>query len=277
LRGYKFLNLGKVIMKKFIVAATAAMALAGTAHADTFVNGSFENGTLSGWTQGGGFWTAAGTYPTAAQYAPGGSNYNASYIANSVTNVGFDPLTDNNLRTAYAGAHSARVNDTSSNYSVSSLSQTVKNYTDNILTFAYAAVLQSSHGSTDSDAFIISLDDLTAGDNVFSFNLNSYDSASSFTASSRGWYYTDWVSKSFDLASLGRVGHDFTLTLLANDCPYGAHAGYAYLDGFGSVVGGGGTGGAVPESSTWMMMIAGFAFAGASLRNRRRKVTVTFA
>ena len=30
-------------------------------------------------------------------------------------------------------------------------------------------------------------------------------------------------------------GHNFTLALLAADCPYGGHAGYVYLDGFGSV------------------------------------------
>lgn len=38
-----------------------------------------------------------------------------------------------------------------------------------------------------------------------------------------------------------------------------------------------GVNGAVPESSTWMMMIVGFGAAGAALRNGRRKTTVTYA
>ena len=29
------------------------------------------------------------------------------------------------------------------------------------------------------------------------------------------------------------MGDSFTLSLLASDCPYGGHAGYVYLDGFG--------------------------------------------
>lgn len=41
-------------------------------------------------------------------------------------------------------------------------------------------------------------------------------------------------------------------------------------------VGGGGPG-AVPESATWMMMIAGFGMAGTAMRYRRRKTSVLFA
>jgi len=264
-------------MKYMFMAASAAMALAGTAHADTFVNGSFENGSLSGWTQGGGYWSG-GTYPDPTSYSSGGANYNAGGISNSITSAGFDSRTDNNLRTVYAGDHSARINDPLNNYSVSLIKQTVNNYTDNILTFAYAAVLEDSHGTTDSDAFIITLKDLTAGDTLFTFNLNSATAPGSFTRSSQGWYYTDWVSQTFNIAALGRLGNSFELSLLANDCPYGGHAGYAYLDGFGNQIGGGGTGGGpVPEASTWMMMIAGFGMAGSAMRYRRRKTSVSFA
>jgi len=229
-------------MKTFmaaLAASVAATALVGVAHADTFVNGSFETGTLQGWTTGGGFWSA-GPYPVPQSYLPGGSAYDASVQNNSITSAGFDGFTDNNLRLVYAGNHSAQVNNSISDYSVSVLSQRVNNYSDPIIAFAYAAVLQDSHGPTDSDAFIITLTDATTNEVLYSFNLNSATAPGTFTQSSQNWYYTDWLTQSIDVS--GRSGHDFILSLLANDCPYGGHAGYAYLDGFGSVVGGGGTG-----------------------------------
>lgn len=222
-----------------LAASACVLAFSSSALADNFTNGSFETGDLTGWTQGGGTWFG-GSYPTPSEYLPGGVN-NTGPGSSTITSAGFDPLTDNKLRTVYAGAHSAQVNNSTPDYSVSVISQKVTNYTDPLIAFAYAAVLQTSHGLTDSDAFIISLSDDTTKEVLFTYNLNSAAAPGSFTLASTGWYYTDWVEQSIDVS--GRLGHDFTLSLLANDCPYGAHAGYAYLDGFGSVVGGGGTGG----------------------------------
>ena len=222
------------------MASVCAVALVSAAHADTFVNGSFETGDLTGWTVGGGSWHG-GAYPVPADYLPGGVNYVPSQASVSVTNPGLDPYTDNNVNMVYAGAHSVRVNDPVNNYSVSVISQRVNNYTDPLIAFAYAAVLQSSHGPTDSDAFIITLTDATTNTVLYSFNLNSATAPGVFTRSNSNWYYTNWVAQSIDVSAL--EGHDFILSLLANDCPYGGHAGYAYLDGFGSQQGGGGTGG----------------------------------
>ncbi|MGZ3304982.1 MAG: autotransporter domain-containing protein [Asticcacaulis sp.] len=218
-------------------------AIAVSASAQSFTNGSFESGTLNGWTLGGGYWYG-GAYPVASDYVPGGANYDASGAVASVTTPGFDPRTDNNLRTVYAGNYSAMVNDANNNYSVSVLTQKVVGYTDPLIAFAYAAVLQDSHGPTDSDAFIITLSDDTTKETLFSYNLNSATAPGTFTQSSQNWFYTDWLTQSIDVS--GRRGHDFTLSMLANDCPYGGHAGYAYLDGFGAVLGGGGTGGGPP-------------------------------
>lgn len=262
-------------MKTFLLVAATALAMTVPAYADTFNNGSFDSGTLTGWTQGGGYWFG-GAYPDATSYSPGGANFNATGIANSITTPGFDPLTDNKLRTVYQGTNSARVNDPLNNNSVSLLKQTVKSYTAPLIAFSYAAVLEDSHGTTDSSAFIIELKDLTANTTLFSFNINSATAPGVFTKSSSGWYYTDWVEQSFDVSALS--GHTFELSLLANDCPYGGHGGYAYLDGFGGTVGGGGTGtGAVPEPATWAMMLAGFGAVGGTMRYRRRKTTASFA
>lgn len=223
-----------------LLAGVALSALAIPAHAQTFQNGSFESGTLDGWTVGGGYWPG-GLYPVPEDYLPTGTNYDPSYIVAAVTNAGFDPYTDNILRTVYAGDHSAQVNDSYNNNSVTVLSQRVNGYSENLIAFAYAAVLQSSHDTYDSDAFIITLKDATTNEILYSYNLNSATAPGVFTQSSLGWFYSDWLTQSVDVSD--RLGHDFILSLLANDCPYGGHAGYAYLDGFGSVEGGGGTGG----------------------------------
>ena len=247
--------------------ALLTFAAASSASAAGFINGGFEDGSFSSWEQGGGYWSG-GAYPQAQNYVAGGSSYSSGAIANSITSAGFDSNTDNKLRTVYSGNHSARVNDSNNNRSVSLIQQRVDNYSDNLIAFAYAAVLQDSHGVTDSDAFIIKLDDLTTGLNLLTVNVNSAATPASFTRSSTGWYYTDWTTYSFDVAGADLIGHNFMLSLLANDCPYGGHAGYAYLDGFGSVLP---EPGAVPEPATWAMMILGFGAAGAAMRNNRRR------
>lgn len=49
-----------------------------------------------------------------------------------------------------------------------------------------------------------------------------------------GWFYTDWQVQSLDVTA--NAGHTLSLTLLGSDCPYGGHAGYVYLDGFGAII-----------------------------------------
>jgi PEP-CTERM motif len=254
-----------------LTASLFATALPVAGHADQFVNGNFEDGTLSGWTQGGGSWSS-GPYPTPTDYLPGGAAYSPGALKNSVVSQGFDPRTDNALRTVYAGNYSARVNDEVNDYSVSVISQRVNNYTDPIIAFAYAAVLQESHGPTDSDAFIVSLYDATTSTTIFSYNLNSATAPGVFTRSSSGWYYSDWLTQSIDVSGL--QGDDFILSLLANDCPYGGHAGYAYLDGFGGIVPPP-TG--IPEPSTWAMIILGFGGVGFAGWRRSRKTALAAA
>jgi len=221
-----------MIKQTLLAASIAAVMASGAASAAQFTNGDFETGTLAGWTGGGGTWYGSPAAPANP------ATYNAGTPNNTITNAGVDAHTG--ASTVYGGAHSVRVNDDVNNYSVSTLRQSVTNYTDSNIFFAWNAVLESSHDLTDSDYFSLTLTDDTAGTTLVN---RAYSSAGAIGSGTTGvtwtqfgsWFSSGWVVENIDLAALGAIGHDFTLTLLASDCPYGGHAGYAYLDGFGAV------------------------------------------
>jgi len=230
-------------------------------YADTFINGNFDTGDFTGWTQGGGYWYE-GWPLNPNTYLPGGTNYDLSGIRNSIVKDYLDPNTDNQLHSVLTGnTYAAQINDGLNDNTVSVISQRVSNYTDPYVYFAWAAVLQGSHDVSDSDNFTIQLTDLTTGLDLY---FASYSSASAagtdlFKHSSSDWFYTDWQTEKIDVTSLS--GHDFALTLLASDCPYGGHAGYVYLDGFGDAP-------PIPEPTTLALIGGGLALVAARLRRR---------
>ncbi|MEN6373467.1 MAG: VPLPA-CTERM sorting domain-containing protein [Smithella sp.] len=219
----KFLKVSFIVLTMVLIASVAS--------AGTFVNGGFEDGNWNGWTTGGGYWYGGSVSPT--DYLPGGSRYNASVFSakSEVVTQGIDPRSG--LNTVYNGTYAARINNYDPSYHVSAISQTVTNYTDSHIYFAWAAVLQQSHSIGDSDYFALKLTDDTKGDTLYYV---SYDSASTpaYFHKSGSWYYSDWQVQDLDVSN--RIGDTFTLTLLGSDCPYGAHGGYVYLDGFGGTI-----------------------------------------
>ena len=236
------------------------LAIGVPAFAGTFVNGGFEDGNFNGWTQGAGYWN--GYWPiNPGDFLPGGIYYNIGYNASAIVTPGPDPIVGNLLNQVYNGSYAARANDWNMNNSVSVISQTVTNYTDPFIYFAWAAVLESSHGSTDSDNFTLQLIDETTHTALINLTYDSYNNGSIFNYYN-GWYYTAWQIEQLDVSGL--QGHDFTLTLLGSDCPYGGHAGYVYLDGFGGTPPPPG----VPEPGTLAMLGSGALFAANWLRRR---------
>jgi MYXO-CTERM domain-containing protein len=256
---------GAAFMKRLfavVLAVSVFLVLPAVAGTGTFTNGGFEDNSFNGWTTGGGYWY--GSTQTPSNYLPGGSQfYSGQFQAHSgIVGIGTDPISG--LPTVYNGSHAARVNDSTPNYDVSVISQTVNNYTDSSIYFAWAAVLESSHSVGDSDNFSLALTDDTTNAILYSV---SYDSAQSSTVGlfheNSNWYYTDWQVQQLDVS--GSYGHDITLTLMGSDCPYGGHGGYVYLDGFG---------GAPPVQSTpepASLLLAASGLGMLAIRRRRNR------
>jgi len=260
-------------MKKTQLALAIGLMVSGSVYATGFTNGGFETGDLSGWTEGGGSWSGSPIAPVNP------SSYVGGIPNNTIMTGGVDPITGAN--TVYSGSDSVRVNDSINNRSVSTLSQTVANYTDSAIFFAWNAVLDGSHGLTDSDYFSLTLHDDSNNTDIVS---RAYSSAGNIGAGTSGvtwssfpdpgfhqaWLTSGWVVENIDLTTAGTggtsiVGDNFTLSLLASDCPYGGHAGYVYLDGFGAIIP---PPGPVPEPEI-MAMLAFGALGLATIRRRR--------
>jgi hypothetical protein len=253
------------IMKKLALSLSIAALASSSAFAGNFNNGGFENGTLSGWTGGGGTWNNAGSQPAPVNPVI----YNGGPANNTIVHTGIDAITGAN--TVYNGNSAVRVNDSKAGSGVSTLRQSVTNYTDSGIFFAWNAVLQNSHGPNDSDYFSLTLHDDTTNTDIVS---RAYSSAGSIGAGTSGvtwtnhnnWYTSGWVVESIDLFALGAIGHDFTLTVLSADCAHNGHAGYAYLDGFGNALPPAG----VPEPASLLLM--GFGAAGLAFARRRKAI-----
>lgn len=209
-----------------LAAAACAGALALSANAG-FVNGGFESGDFTGWSQANGYWYG-GTY-----YQNVAGNLNKS----AVVGVGTDPLTLNNLHTVPYGNYAARVNNSDPNAHWSLISQTAV-WTDPNIYFAWAAVLQEPsnfHGEDAAPHFRVILQDLTTGVQLYNQSYNVYNlPAGTFhdgaTQWGETWKYCDWQVANLNTANV--IGHQLQLSVLGSDCGWGGHGGYIYVDGF---------------------------------------------
>jgi hypothetical protein len=249
---------------------------ANVAHADTFLNGGFENGTASGWETGGGYranFSNAQMVPTS--FLPGAVNNTDLGTRSAIIDKSYvDPVIGAALgSTVYAGNYSYRAEDTTFGGYASVISQSITNYTDPNIFFAWKAVLENGgHTDDESAALFITLRDDTTGTVLINRFYNAGNGGggvdSRFTSANNLFYTANWQIELLSIdASL--KGHDFTLALLAADCEPTGHTGYAYLDGFGGAIPVPVLG-AVPEPETYAMMFAGLGLMGIVARRRRK-------
>jgi len=263
-------------IRLFVALGLAAMALAiATPTHAGFVNGDFEDGTFNGWTQGGGTWAT----PSGGgwNYSPGNPPYQSAIVT-----PGDDPILAHagiHVPMVYTGNYAVRVNSEDNrlgggpgNRHYSTITQTVANWQDAAIYFAWSAVLENptspAHASDEQPHFRITLHDDTNNTDLYTQFItadNTPGFSSVFVPSPVGvtWKYSGWQFVQMDTSAV--IGHDLSLTLLAADCSLGGHSGAVYLDNIGSEPP---PGSEVPEPATMVLMLGGL---GALLRRRLRR------
>lgn len=245
-------------MKKILAVAFVTLGVSGFAQAASFVNGNFEDGNTNGWTVSNSMYRASynntSLTPTLI-YANDTSAMHSSIIGTGVVDPNVGALLGT---TVYSGNYAMRVEDTVAGGYASVISQSVTNYTDANIFFAWKAVLLGAH--TDESAAIMKLvlrDDTTGTDLITrTYNAKSGGGGVDprFSIYNNNFYTPLWQIEQLAIdASLS--GHNFTMSVIASDCSPTAHWGYVYLDGFGAVTPPPG----VPEPASLALMGLGLA------------------
>ena len=262
--------------------STALLALSLPASA-IFTNGGFETGDFTGWTSGSGLNNGLqGLQPytsASISYIPGGT------FRGAVVSAGPD-LYGAPITLPYAGTRTARVNNSATGGYLNFISQSDavteadRDPADSRLhiRFNYAVVLDDpSHSANQQPFFFLRVRNVTKNTTLyedFSFagqTGTQFVSVPSPTGGSNpkflDWKAADVVVPNADL------GDTIEVYLMASDCSPTGHAGYAYLDGFGSrVVPPGATVATpVPTLNETALMALGLLLAGVAATSLRRR------
>jgi hypothetical protein len=210
---------------------------------NSFNNGGFESGNANGWILGGGNRNGVNSSKIASKnYKPGGANYLESIATNhsAIVTSSYDPHIGSAMaKIVHTGTYAMRVEDLDFGSYVSVISQQIDNYLCTDIYFAWLAVLENGgHDAEDSSIMLITLKDVTAGDILLTRLYNAGNTGDGVDArfnKTGAYYYTpSWQTEHLPIDA-SRIGHNFTLDVLAADCSQGAHTGYVYIDSFGGL------------------------------------------
>lgn len=205
--------------------ALAMAAIATPALADDVVNPGFETGDTSGWTASGGIWSS-GTWPPPESEFSGPPNLLTMMTAGTTDAITGAP-------TVFEGNFAVRLNDQFGGNHITAISQRVNNYNGSQLYYAWNAVLEPSHGATDSPSFIIKVIDETTNTVVTNIAYSAFTAQNTTIFRQAGQFVTtDWLVEEIDTIS----GNNYRMVFVAVDCLYGGHGGYVYVDGFGNAI-----------------------------------------
>lgn len=230
-----------------LIVAASLLACAGTGQA-VFTNGGFEQNSFAGWTLGG------GTNPGLAGAPPftGASvqiNPGAAGPATLVGNIA-DPRAPG-ITLPRVGRYTAKINDEATGAIVTTLRQTDTITTADVdpsdglphLRFAFAPVLDDpSHSPEEQPYFYVVVRNVADNSVLFEQFAYSGQPGVTFQQGTGNWKYLPFQNVDAVLPA-SAVGQQIELTVIGADCSLSGHAGYVYVDGFGSApVGTGGTG-----------------------------------
>jgi uncharacterized repeat protein (TIGR01451 family) len=238
------------ILFVLIAAAMTFTQVLADAPTPLFTNGGFETGDFSGWTQsyflnygltGSQPYTEASIVRT-----PGGSNQ--SLILGGPTT---DPLSlsdansGGNILYPPYGNYVARVNGPTTGSIANTITQTVTVDADDVdpvdglyhVRFIYAAVMQDpGHEAWEQPWFFVKVTNQTKATTLYEKFSYVGEAGVPWQTGASGWKYIDWTLVDISGAGQIEVGDTLVLEAIAADCALGGHAGYVYVDAFGSTI-----------------------------------------
>jgi hypothetical protein len=247
-----------------------------------FTNGGFEAGTFANWTQTVGFNNGLSGAPpfTSADLNIGPAGTHT--FDGQVVGAGADPQAPT-LVLPRAGTLTGRVGSTLVGGFIDSIAQqdaitnADRDAGDSLLhvRFSYAAVLQDSgHADNQRPFFFVRLRNITKGTTLYEDFTYEQQPGKTFLSGPAGWRYTNFTNVDIVVPNAD-LGDTLEIQALASDCSPTGHAGYVYLDGFGSSVVGPGAGATtpIPTLSEWALIVLSLGLGGVALYSYRRRST----
>ncbi|TDR42542.1 hypothetical protein DFR29_108126 [Tahibacter aquaticus] len=265
---------------RFRLIAAVSLLVCASASEAVFTNGGFEQNSFAGWTLGGGTNPGlAGAPPftgASVQINPGATG------PASLVGATADPRAPG-IVLPRVGRYTAKINDEGTNAIVTTLRQTDTVTAADIdpadglphLRFSFAPVLDDpSHSPEEQPYFYVVVRNVADNSVLFEQFAYSGQPGVTFQQGTGTWKFLPFQNVDAVLPA-GTVGQQIELTVIGADCSLGGHAGYVYVDGFGSAQVGGGAGTGtpavpVPALDRLGMLLMALLLAGCGLFSWRR-------